>query len=185
MPTGKKVNFLTDYQKKYIEENYHNTQTWEICETLGVTKKQVNGHAWNKKLKKDEDFIPLREDSTTSQEDLDFLIENYSQMSQTDLCKKLNWDKNRVLRWGKKLNLSKDLAAKKIIQNETTKVKRYGYHTGNCIPCHNKSRGSKHMETMKKMLITKAVSRDFMLNFLLKKNMINVNRTKLLTNKLG
>ena len=108
MPAGKKVNFLTDYQKKYIEENYHNMQTWEICETLGVTKKQVNGHAWNKKLKKDEDFIPLREDSTTSQEDLDFLIENYSQMSQTDLCKKLNWDKNRVLRWGKKLNLSKD-----------------------------------------------------------------------------
>ena len=65
------------------------------------------------------------------------------------------------------------------------KENRYGYQTGNCIPCQNKSSGSKHIDKMRKQVMRKAVILERSLIFFQKKNKQNANNAKLEINKFG
>ena len=74
---------------------------------------------------------------------------------------------------------------KKSIQKLTIKVNLYGYQTGNCIPCQNKSSGSKHIETVKKILIKNALILDLIVFWRLKKYKIKANNARLPIKILG
>lgn len=105
---SKKRNFMTEEQKQYIVEHYPYEQTNRIADKLGVTPKQVSGYAWSKGIKKDKDFVAIRKDNSLSLEEQDFLIENYGNMTNVEISKKLGIPLETIYRFARSQNLRKN-----------------------------------------------------------------------------
>ena len=128
----KERKYLTENQKEYIIKNYPFMQTAEIAEKLGVTLKQVKGYAWNKKIKKDKNFITVRSDNKFNYEEADFIYENFANTTNDILAEKLGCETKdivafaRIHKLTKSSNIYKDFrgmpieAKKFIIENYQT-----------------------------------------------------------------
>lgn len=81
---------FTEKQKQFVKDNWHNKQTWWIAEQLGLNKKQVSHIAERFGLKKDEDFVVIRKESHLTLEQCEFILQNYYNMSNKEICKQLN-----------------------------------------------------------------------------------------------
>lgn len=103
----KKRNYLTDEQKEYIIKNYPFMQTRIIAENLGVSKKQVEGYAWSKGIKKDKNFKVIRIDNSLSFEQIDYIIDNFSLLTNKEIAEKLNITTDKVAGVGRRFGLKK------------------------------------------------------------------------------
>ena len=101
-----RIQDLTEEQKQYIIDNYHNSQTWKISEDLNVKQGVISDFAEKKKLKKDKDFIIIRKQNKLTLEQCEFIIKNYEIMSNKDIIKKLgiNYEDLRAYASRRKLN---------------------------------------------------------------------------------
>ena len=81
---------LTDEEVQYIINNYHNTQTKGMLEKLQIPKKHLERICTKYNLKKDDDFVVIRKDNCLTNEQCQFIIDNYATMSNKEICEILN-----------------------------------------------------------------------------------------------
>lgn len=103
-----KKNFLTEEQKQYIIEHYPYEQTRIIAEFLGLSSKQVSGYAWQKGIKKNENFIVIRKDNSLTIEQQDFIFDNFATMTNKEISEKINAPLNLITAFARKHSLRKN-----------------------------------------------------------------------------
>lgn len=103
-----KKKFLTEEQKQYILSHYANEQTQRIADVLGVSKKQVTSYANQRGIKKSDNFVVIRKDNALTLEQQDFILKNYSVLSNFEIIEKLNIDANLLYGFASRQRLKKD-----------------------------------------------------------------------------
>ena len=96
----------SEYELKYLIDNYSKLSNQEIGENLGKTKKSIDSKAIKLGLKKDVNYISnvnrmrvidRHGDSIWTKKDLDFITHNIDKMSNIELSKKLNKTINSIV----------------------------------------------------------------------------------------
>ena len=99
---------LTEKEIEYIKNNYHNTQTREIYELLNIPKNQLEFICSKYNLKKDKDFKVIRKDSSLTIEQCEYILKNYSNMSNNDICNNLGIKYDDLKRFANRRKLKKN-----------------------------------------------------------------------------
>lgn len=99
---------LTKEQEEYILKNYHNNQTWKIAENLNVDKEIIFKFSRTKNLKKDKDFITIRKQNCLTLEQCNFIVENYSTMSNKKIEDLLGITREQLRSFSSRRKLKKD-----------------------------------------------------------------------------
>lgn len=103
-----KIKDLTKEQRDYILENYSNMQTYEIANFLNLDKKIISKFADIHKIKKNKNFIAVRETAKLNEKQKKYLLENYHNVQNSILAEKLECNVETILRYARNNKLKKD-----------------------------------------------------------------------------
>ena len=106
---GKKRTIVrfTEEEKQYLFENYPHEQSWKLAAKLGVSKKKVESFAYYYKLKKAEDYHPIRIDNRFNYEQADYIIDNFANKTNQELADYLGCSTYDIAAFARGHNLQK------------------------------------------------------------------------------
>lgn len=107
----------TDEQIKYVKENYHNTNSDEMCKYLECALGSLRALCHTLGITKDDDFHIYSSNGSLTQEQKEFIFENYATMKTSQIAKALGLTYTQIHGYASNRGLKKTKFGAKHYQN--------------------------------------------------------------------